>query len=219
MKKTQKEKIKVFIVDDDNMLIDGIAKFFKESTSLEYFDRANDPYECLKKLESKVSSIDIILMDVKFPKVEMDGIELAEEIRARYPGNDPRIAFMTISDRAIVDPSNGFHGLIPKNQGILELMEMLNNIYHKGTVYPPPKVVEDHFIDTLTSRQKEIFCLTLREFKVNSIANKLNITTNTVISHQKVILSKIHQYGIKVDQINHPKIIELARKYKLCDKL
>ena len=200
-------------------MIDGIAKFFRESSAFEYLDRANHPTECLAKMKNYISYVDIILMDVKFPKVEMDGIQLAKRIKEIYPGNIPRIAFMTISDDAIIDPENGFHGLIPKNQGIRELMEMLSDIYYKGTVYYPLKNLQEHFINKLTPRQKKIFCLVIKGNSNEIIAGLLNITINTLNSHQKIIISKIQQFGVKTDRINHPKIIELACKFKLCDHL
>lgn len=219
METKKKEKIKVFIVDDDNMLIDGIARFFDDSKALEYLDRANNPEECLQKLKKQSSTVDIILMDVQFPEVETDGIQLAREIRNLYPGKKPRIAFMTISNKAIVDPDNGFHGLIPKNQGIVELMNMLENIYRKGTVYYPPETIQKHFIDTLTARQKKILCLTLKGVEVEKTAVKLNISKETAISHQKIIISKLQPFGIKVKHLNHPKIKTLAQQFNICDQL
>lgn len=211
------EKIKVFIVDDDNMLIDGIAKFFRESKTLEYLGRANTPNECLKKLQEYVQSIDIILMDVKFPQLKMDGIQLAKKIRNMYPGKIPRIVFTTIGNRAIADPENGFHGLIPKNQGMIELMKMLEDIYYKDTVYPSPLEEDKNFFNKLTKRQKTIFCLTLKEKKMEKIAVELEIETSTVRNHQKAIISKIQKFGIDANQITDPLVKNLAKKYNFCD--
>lgn len=215
----KKAKIKVFIVDDDNLLIDGLARFFKDSNKFEYVDRANTPDECLQKLKKKIKNIDIILMDVIFSGMEKDGIQLAEEIRQVYPDKIPRIAFMSISNKAIVDAKKGFHGLIPKNQGIKELMKMLEDIYYKGTVFPLPITDQTNFFNRLTQMQKKILCLTIREENTQKIANTLHITTDTVASHQKVIISIIKQFGLNINTLNHGKVKALAKKFKLCAQL
>ncbi len=215
----KKTKIRVFIVDDDNLLIDGLARFFKDSNKFEYVDRANTPDECIKKLKKKIKTIDIILMDVTFSGIEKDGIQLAEEIRQLYPNKFPRIAFMSISNKAIVDAKKGFHGLIPKNQGIKELMKMLEDIYYKGTVYPLPPPEQANFLERLTPIQKKILCLTIKEDNQEKIADNLNITIDTVASHQKVIVSIIRQIGLNIKTLNHVKVKALAKKLKLCDQL
>ncbi len=214
-----KDKIKVFLVDDDNMLIDGIARFFMDSTSFQYYDRANNPDECILKLEKAKADIDIILMDVMFQNVEKDGIQLAQEIRTLYPGKHPKIAFMTISNQAIADAERGFHGLIPKNQGIQELMEMLKNIHYNDAVYSPPSTLMDSFIRSLSLHQKRILCYSLEGMAQKLIALKLSISDKTVKGQSKVILSKMHQFGIDVENINHPKIQEIAAQFQLCDRL
>lgn len=215
----KKAKIKVFIVDDDNLLIDGLARFLKDSNTFEYVDRANDPDECLQKLKQKIKTIDIILMDVIFSGIEKDGIQLAEEIRQLHPGKLPRIAFMSISNKAIVDAKKGFHGLIPKNQGIKELMKMLEDIYYKGTVYPLSSEDQTNFFERLTPIQKKILCLTIKAESKEKIANHLNITTDTVASHQKVIISIIKQFGINIKTLNHEKVRALVKRFKLCAQL
>lgn len=219
MKYGIKAKIKVFIVDDDNLLIDGLARFFTDSNKFDYIDRANHPDECLQKLEKKIKAIDIILMDVIFSGIEEDGIQLAEKIRRLYPGKLPRIAFMTISNKAIVDAKKGLHGLIPKNQGIKELMNMLENIYYKGTAYPVPSPTQSNFLERLTPIQKKILCLNIKEESTEKIANHLNITTDTVASHQRVIISIIRQFGINTKTLNHEKIKALAKRFKLCAQI
>lgn len=213
-----KDKIKVFLVDDDNLLIDGIARFFLDSTSFEYYDRANNPDECLLKLEKAKDDIDIILMDVMFQNVEKDGIQLAKEIRTLYPGKHPKIAFMTISNRAIANVKQGFHGLIPKNQGIQELMEMLEHIYYDDMVYSPPTTLMDSFIRSLSLQQKRILCYSIQGMAKKLIAFKLNLSDKTVKGQSKVILSKMRQFGIDVENINHPKIHEIAAQFQLCDQ-
>lgn len=215
----KEEKISVFIVDDDNVLADGVAKFFKESTSFKYLDRANDPEECLKKLRQCIHKIDIILMDTHLPKYKTDGIQLARKIRAVYPGKKPRIAFMAICNKALVDPDNGFYGLIPKNQGIKELMDMLKEIYYNDAIYYPREFANKHFIDKLTAKQKRIFCKIIKGYEVEEIAEHLNVSSHTVNFQHRVILSKIHQFGMSIDQIKHPKILEFVQLHKLCDQL
>lgn len=213
----RKDKINVLIVDDDNMLIDGIVKFFKESKYLNCLDRANNPEECLIKLEKCYKQVDILLMDILFRKFTENGIELARTIRSIYPGKKPKIAFMSISNKGIAEPENGFYGLIPKNQGMLELMEMLQDIYYNDTVFPIPEEEVNSFFDKLTPRQQKIFCLTLNGNKIEDVANQLKINFKTAISHQKAIISKINQFGFEISNINDPKVFRFVEQHKLCE--
>lgn len=213
----RKNKINVLIVDDDNLLIDGIEKFFKESEYLNCLDRANNPDECLIKLEQYSTDVDIILMDVLFRKFKINGIELARNIRVIYPGTKPKIAFMSISNKGLAEPENGFHGLIPKNQGMLELIEMLKDIHYNDTVFPILDEEENSFFDKLTPRQQKIFCLILNGSKIEDVANQLNINFNTINSHQKAIISKIKEFGFEINKLNDPKVLNFAKLNNLCN--
>ena len=209
--------INVFIVDDDNLLIDGIAKFFKESPSFNYVDRANQPNECLAKLESIQSKIDIILMDVRFKGSKKDGIQLARDIRDQYPGKHPRIVFMTISDRAIVDLEQGFHGLIPKNQGILELMEMLKAIFYEEAIFLPPKKASSSPFEQFTEKEIKIFCLMIQGLQIKEIGKKLQIKESALAAHLKILFSKANKYGIQSSLENYNQLKALAIEYQLCN--
>ena len=132
-----KQKINIFIVDDDNMLVDGLMLLFNEVRDIEYIGRANSPEEMLQKTAQFMKTIDIILMDVSFLNSPMNGIELAKIIRDKYPGVLPRIVFMTISNKALADAERGFHGLLPKNQGLAELINNLKDIYYNHKVFYP----------------------------------------------------------------------------------
>ena len=208
-------KINVFIVDDDNLLIDGIAKFFLESSNFHFIDRANSPSECMRKLIRYHAQTDIILMDVNFPGIEEDGISLAKDIRQKYPGKMPRIVFMTISDRAVVDAEQGFHGLIPKNQGIQELMDMLKAIHYEEAVFPLPKKEPKSPFIQFERKERKIFCLLLEGHDSNYIANKMELSKSSVISNIRIIQQKVKSIT-NAEITNFKDLKPLAEKYQIC---
>lgn len=211
-----KSSIKVFIVDDSNLLIDGLVRFFKESEDIEFIGRANSPYECMQQIDHYIPSIDIILMDVIFPNHSTNGIQLSQKIKEKYPGYSPKIAFMTITDKAIVDVENGFHGIIPKNEGIEELIRKLKAVHYEKATFPPPAKPSITLPEILNSTQKKILCSLLEEDNSNKL--KTIFKTNYLESQKKIILRKINQLGLEVDNLKDKKVVELASQYNLCDK-
>ena len=64
-------KIKVFVVDDDNLTIDLLVKPFQESGSIDFVGRANSGEECLVVLKNK--PVDLVLMDINMPGIDGGG--------------------------------------------------------------------------------------------------------------------------------------------------
>jgi serine/threonine protein kinase len=96
------EKIKVFLVDDE----DGIRALFKNlievNRDMELTDMAVNGLEALEKLYHADEFPDVILMDIMMP--EMDGIETTREILKIYP--KARIVMLTVlcNKTSVIDP-------------------------------------------------------------------------------------------------------------------
>lgn len=73
--------IKIIIVDDHQMFIDGIKALLMNEKGVKVVGEALNGKELLLLLE-KITP-DIILLDVNMP--EMDGIEATKAIRMKYP--------------------------------------------------------------------------------------------------------------------------------------
>ncbi|MEM1003597.1 MAG: response regulator, partial [Bacteroidota bacterium] len=205
-----------FIVDDSNLLIDGLVRFFKESKDIEFVGRANSPYECMQQIGRYIHSLDIILMDVVFPRYKKDGIQLSKEIKEKYPNTIPRIAFMTITDKALVDAQRGFHGIIPKNEGIEQLISKLKAVHYDQAVFPPPSKPSVNIFDLLNATQKKILCLLVQNDSHKQLTSIFN--SSYLESQKKIILRKINNFGLKVDNLNDYRVADLVHEHSLCDE-
>ncbi len=127
--------IKVFVVDDDNLTIDLLAKSFFNSSVIEFAGRANSGEECLLKLKNK--TIDLILMDINMPGI--DGIETAEILLKEKQSNPPKIIFLTVySDYAYTRKAFDLKAsIIGKNIGIEYLLSTIERVFFGEIVINP----------------------------------------------------------------------------------
>lgn len=81
---------RMLIVDDEKLILEGLAQLFTQEndTDLAVY-QASSAIEALSVMARK--KIDILLTDIRMPK--MTGLELAEQVRERWP--DCRIIFLT----------------------------------------------------------------------------------------------------------------------------
>ena len=73
--------IKVFIVDDHYMVIEGIRSLLQNEKDIEWTGHAMNAASCLAFLKQQLP--DVILMDINLP--DQSGIELYKEVRLIYP--------------------------------------------------------------------------------------------------------------------------------------
>jgi two-component system alkaline phosphatase synthesis response regulator PhoP len=91
-KKNMNNKAKLLLVDDE----EDILEFLRYNLEKEGYEVecAVNGKEALSKLESFIA--DLIVLDIMMP--EMDGMKLCKEIRKKYQGQQPIIAFLTARD-------------------------------------------------------------------------------------------------------------------------
>lgn len=72
----------VFIVDDHQLIIEGILSFLYKEKNIKVAGYATSAMECIKHF--KTNTADVILMDINLP--DMSGLDLCKTIKASYPG-------------------------------------------------------------------------------------------------------------------------------------
>jgi DNA-binding NarL/FixJ family response regulator len=77
----EKNKIKIAIVDDHRLVIDGIRSLLEDHPSFSIVACSDSSKKMLEILKSEV--VDILLTDIMMP--EMNGQQLAKEVRRLYP--------------------------------------------------------------------------------------------------------------------------------------
>ena len=73
--------IKLFIVDDHYMVIEGIRSLLQNKAGLEWAGHASNAASCIAYLQQQQP--DVILMDINLP--DKSGIDLCKEVKEKYP--------------------------------------------------------------------------------------------------------------------------------------
>jgi len=73
--------VKVLIVDDHLMFLDGLELLLKRTGTYEVVGKINDPLHVIDFLTT--TPVDIVLADIQMPGV--DGIDLLKRIMSRLP--------------------------------------------------------------------------------------------------------------------------------------
>ncbi len=191
-------KLKIFIVDDHQILIDGIESMLKGIAEFEVVGKSLDGNLALQFLSE--NHVDVLLTDLYMPK--MTGIELTQKVKKKFP--TVKVLALSVSyDVSIVHDlmDAGISGFLIKTIGRDELIEAINQIA-KGNIYFSREVsneilrslsnrndVEEENYH-LTDREIEIVKLIAQEFSNGEIANKLCISERTVETHRKNIYRK-----------------------------
>lgn len=193
-------KIKLLIVDDHTMFLQGIISLLEQEANIAIVDKAINGIEALEIVKKGV--VDFIILDISMP--EMDGIELSKILRKQYP-NVKILIVSTHSNVMIVSRliRIGVNGYLLKNAEKEELLKAINTIA-SGKNYFSEELEEKHFINSskiekqisnlteLSSREKEILILIAQEYNTAEIAEKTFISLNTVNTHRRNLLSKLN---------------------------
>lgn len=195
-------KIKILLVDDHKIIIDGIMTMLEQEESIASLEYALNGAETLAKIKNEKP--DLILLDINLP--DKSGFELCKEIKGKYA--DIKIISLTMhGDSGYINKmiKNGVDGYILKNTGKQELLnaissvmnggryfssEVINSLTAGSTVPKTPKTSD--FIQKLTRREKEILKLIVEEMTTEEIGEKLFISASTVVSHRKSLLRKLN---------------------------
>ena len=192
------KKLRILIVDDHQILIDGIEAMLHDVSSFEVIGKLLDGKAALEFLSN--NPVDILLTDLYMAK--MTGIELTQRVKKEFPS--VKVLALSVSyDVSIVHDlmDAGISGFILKTIGRNELIEAINEIA-RGNVYFSREVSNEilrslaNRNDTeeesyrLTDREIEILKLISSEFSNAEIAKQLYISERTVETHRRISIVK-----------------------------
>jgi DNA-binding NarL/FixJ family response regulator len=186
MKNTQR----ILIADDHNLIISGIETIIENNKLGEIVAKVNDGKELLLKLNS--TSVNLIILDINMPN--LNGIETAEKVLARYP----LMKILIISQYENLELIKklklmGVKGYLSKTFEEELFIEAIKNI-HKGMDFFPlleiKKEVNSTNIYNLTNREVEVINLISNELSTKEIAKTLFLSEYTIQTHRKNIIRK-----------------------------
>jgi DNA-binding NarL/FixJ family response regulator len=207
------DRIKVFVVDDHDIVRDGIKALLVLADDIEVAGEAGDGDGLFEYLKTKIP--DVLLLDITMPG--MSGIEIARKLKIEYSPIKIIILTAEPSEKNIFDAIDaGVKGFLPKNSGKEKLINAIRSVYNGEEYFDNSvsQIVIKSFIKSskniknevgqakLTNRETEITKLIARGLTHKEIASKLFISKRTVDSHVANIFEKF-QFKSKADIIKY----------------
>lgn len=185
--------IRLFIVDDHFMVIEGIHSLLQNEKDIVWMGNAANAESCLGFLQQHRP--DVILMDINLP--DKSGIDLCREVKELYPAVQI-LGLSTFNQQSFIEKmmNNGASGYVVKNATQQELMEAIHTVakgkqflsFDAALALRKPDTLSN--IPVITRREKEVLELIADGMTNNEIAQKLFISSTTVDTHRKNLLTK-----------------------------
>lgn len=191
------EQIKVFLVDDHKIFVEGVTNILKTVSSIMVSGYAYNGTDTIAFIADH--AVDVVITDIEMPA--MNGIELARTIKENHP-EIKVIALSMYDKREIINSllSTGAEGYLLKDIEKQELVDAIEQV-HSGAYYysgsiAPLMIKSMSSKDLLTRREKEIIKLIVAEEGNKQIADQLFISEHTVEAHRKNIFRKTNSKNI-----------------------
>lgn len=203
--------IKVIIVDDHQMFIDGIKSFLTNDSQIKFVGEATTGRTALTLLDT--TEVDVVILDIQIPT--MDGEAILKVVKERFP--KLKVLAVTMSDKAKDIQRmlhNGADGYLLKDKGKEELIGAIHQVY-AGNMYVPLDLIPKAFLSRkkknmrFTNRECDVLALIMEGCSNKQIAAKLNIETVTVETHCRNMRKK-------TETNNRMQLANYARKNGLC---
>ena len=197
---TYPDKIRLLIVDDHKIVINGIRTVVKDQPDLQFVGFALSAEEALVWLHENLA--DVVLLDIQMPG--KDGIELCKTLKKEFP-RMKIIGLTSFSQVSFISEMlrNGADGYLFKSTSEHELLDAIRTV-HKGEQYLSKEVndrmiakamfktrSDSSFIPKITRREKQVLGLIAEENTTQEIAQKLFLSISTVETHRMNLCSKL----------------------------
>ena len=189
--------IRVFIVDDHPVVIEGIHALIQNEKGIEWAGQAMNAQSCLGFFVNNTANV--VLMDISMPG--MDGIELCAVMKEKYPGVFI-LGLSTFNQGLYIKKmmENGASGYILKNSSKEELLKAIHAVYEgniffsgeSGSALQEYQKSSMTQLPVLSPREKEILGLIAEGYTNPQIAEKIFLSSFTVDSHRKNLLAKLN---------------------------
>jgi DNA-binding NarL/FixJ family response regulator len=220
-----KNQIKTILVDDHQIIRDGLSNMLHEADDILLCGCVPDYHQAIELLRK--SDADVVITDLSMPG--KSGIDLIRKVKEDFPSVRVLVLSMYSSEDYIFNALKaGAWGYLSKQDTTkAELFKAIRTL-HKGDQYfsdsiaqiitrvyshsvkkapDPESVSKTH---TLTTRESEILRLYAEGYSNQEIAEKLNISVRTVETHKNNIMQK-YNFRSTVD------MVKFAIRNKLAD--
>jgi len=194
-----REKIKVLIADDHELIRRGLERIISFEEDLEVVGEARDGREVLDILKSK--AVDVLLLDINMPII--NGIDVLKVVKRDF--NALKVILLTVENQNTIIKKAieiGADGYILKDSAGSEIVEAIRRVY-SGENYIDKSLMsilfEDikskgkrtNILDSLTKREREILYLISQGLSNKEIGERLFLSEKTVKNYTTNIFSKL----------------------------
>lgn len=185
-------KIKIALVDDHQMFLDGMISVLSNQKEFEIVFVENNPQVALLKIRTNIP--DILISDISMP--EMNGLEFIKMVKKDFPHVKILVLSMFESLQSVQD----IDGYLLKETNKEKLINTITDIVQNDTKYFGSRQIIENTFDfkksILTDREKEVIQLIADECTTDQIAEKLNTSKSTIETHRKNIFYKLQVKNI-----------------------
>ncbi len=196
------ETIKIIIVDDHQIIRDGIEAMLLSEDKIKIIGTAHD-YNALIKIPD-YQNVDLIILDISLP--DKSGIEIAREFSEKFENIKILMLSANTTEKNIIESIKaGANGFLHKDTSSDEFIEAIKSICNGEEYFGEKlsKIIYKSYIShvkykpkptqvKLSEREIEVIKLLSDGLSSKEIANKLFISPRTVESHKSNILSKLN---------------------------
>lgn len=189
--------IRVFLVDDQTLVRDGVRSLLSLLPDIEVVGEAADGVEALALIPR--AAPDVVLLDIRMPG--LDGLSV---LRRLAPGETARFIVLTTFDDAdalFEGCRAGARGFLLKDVSLEQLATTIRAVAEGRTVLQPsitesllrnlPTPGSARADEPLTEREREVVRLMAGGFSNREIGEMLGLSTGTVKNHVSRLLLKL----------------------------
>ncbi|MBM9464599.1 response regulator transcription factor [Aeromicrobium sp. YIM 150415] len=195
--------IRVMVVDDQDLVRDGIAMIIDSQDDLRVVAQATDGHDAVETVRRV--RCDVVLMDVRMPG--LDGIGATEQIRALPDG--PRVIVLTtfdLDEHVFSALRAGASGFLVKSSRAEQVAEAVRVVHRGDSVMAPSSTrrLIDHVLPSLpgssaslpelarlTEREREVLLEVATGASNAEIGARLYLSEATVKTHVGRLLTKL----------------------------
>jgi len=191
----RQKTIKVALVDDQDLVRQGIAGLLSLSDKIEVLWQATNGEHALEFIDQQP---DVLLLDIRMPK--MNGIELVKKLRSQ--GSELPILMLTTFDDSELFMQSlqaGANGFLLKDVSFEKLIGAIETLSNGGFVAEPVVMKQLNkgidiasLTEKLSEKELQILKLMAGGFSNKEIAESIFLAQGTVKNHVSSILAKLN---------------------------
>jgi DNA-binding NarL/FixJ family response regulator len=188
--------IKVYIVEDHTVVVEGIRVLLENEKDIAVVGSSGTAAACLEYFSGHKA--DVLLMDINLP--DMSGVQLCQMIKTKNK-EVMVLALSTFNQGIYMNKimENGASGYLLKNISRQELIDGIKTVskggiyfsFEAGKIYKATQEKSSHQ-PVLTKREREIIKLIAEGFTNAKIGQQLFISVDTVDTHRKNLYTKLN---------------------------